>query len=241
MVSAIPNLPSKEFELPKFRLNSPKDAGDGARTSERPSIAVDRFSPSKEYAVSKQQSRDGDTLELRSAHPDKINTAAIVDPETVDPEKQAWKDVQAWAVQMKAELKQQQLELFKALLNPNNQNDNANFSKPLVIPVPSDGNISELKPETDAPIVPAYWNAENTSNRIVQMATGFAKISGLDPHAFAEKINAAIEEGFSSAHDATGDLPGAAGKLNKDTHALVQSKLKKWLDDWEASAYNQTT
>jgi hypothetical protein len=241
MVSALPNLPSVNFELPKIRLNSSKDADDGARTSDRPSKPLDKFNTSKEYALPKHQSRDGDTLELRSAHPDKTSAAGTGETETVDPEKQAWKDVQAWAVQMKAELKQQQLELLKTLLNPNSQKEDASSSKPLVIPVPTDGNISEVKPETDAPLVPEYWNAENTSNRIVRMATGFAKISGLDPRAFAEKINAAVEEGFSSAHDATGDLPGAAGQLNKDTHSLVQAKLKKWLDDWETSAYNQTT
>lgn len=86
--------------------------------------------------------------------------------------------------------------------------------------------------------VPAYWNAENTSDRIVAFATSFAGIFGDDPE-FAETIIGAVADGFSQASEVLGNLPGKAGKLNRDTHDLVFAKLDNWLEAWRAGEYNQ--
>lgn len=86
--------------------------------------------------------------------------------------------------------------------------------------------------------VPAYWNAENTSDRIVSFATSFAGIFGNDPE-FAETIIGAVAEGFSQASEILGNLPGKAGKLNRDTRELTFSKLDIWLEAWKAGPYNQ--
>lgn len=177
----------------------------------------------------------------------KAKDAAAADE--TDPTKKAWADVRAWAKRMQEELKQQQLELLKEALRKNGgRTVEAGNGKFIVLMVSLDGKTDGSKDASDATQappdaqaqVPAYWNAENTSDRIVHMATQFAKISGLDPKEFASKIKDAVQAGFDGAHAATGDLPGAAGKLNKDTKDLTFAKLTKWLEDWESAAYNQT-
>jgi hypothetical protein len=156
--------------------------------------------------------------------------------------------VRAWANRMKEELKQQQMELLKEALKRNGRTVEAGNGKFLVLSVSISGKIEGAGDSGEASAaedeepyqVPPYWNAENTSDRIVHMATQFAKLSGLDPKEFAAKIKEAVKQGFDGAHSVTGDLPGAAGKLNQDTKNLTFAKLTKWLEDWEAGAYNQT-
>jgi hypothetical protein len=86
--------------------------------------------------------------------------------------------------------------------------------------------------------VPEYWNAENTSDRIVKFATQMAEIAG-DDSGFAETIMKAVADGFDQANAATGPLPGAAGELNRKTRELTFSKLSKWLEERKAGGYNQ--
>jgi hypothetical protein len=86
--------------------------------------------------------------------------------------------------------------------------------------------------------VPEYWNAENTSDRIVNFATQMAQIAGNDSD-FAETIVQAVADGFDQANAETGPLPGAAGDLNRKTRELTFSKLSKWLDERKSMGYNQ--
>jgi hypothetical protein len=83
--------------------------------------------------------------------------------------------------------------------------------------------------ETKAiPGLPDYWNAENTSQRIVDFATSFLSIfkgSGAD---FLNTIKDAIDQGFSQAKDMFGDVPNAVSQLTDKTHALVMDKLDAW-------------
>jgi hypothetical protein len=85
--------------------------------------------------------------------------------------------------------------------------------------------------------VPEYWNAENTSDRIVKFATQMAEIAGKDSE-FAKTIIKAVTDGFDQANAETGPLPGAAGELNKKTRELTFAKLSKWLDDRKSMGYN---
>ena len=84
--------------------------------------------------------------------------------------------------------------------------------------------------ETKAiPGLPDYWNAENTSQRIVDFATSFLsafKGSGQD---FLNTIKNAIDEGFSQAKGILGDnAPDPISKLTNKTYALVMDKLDAW-------------
>jgi hypothetical protein len=86
--------------------------------------------------------------------------------------------------------------------------------------------------------VPEYWNAENTSNRIVDFAMGFAELHGEDFASFIAQIRDAIDLGFAQASQMSGPLTGSAGKLNQDTHQLVHDKLDRHLADRETTPYN---
>lgn len=203
---------------------------------------IDRFEKSIPNSKGTYSAKSGKNLDANS-DPDPNLQARINESES-DPANQAWAEVKAWAEAMKDELKHQQAALVKEILERQEpkRDQGTGTMRILHIMVKEEEFVADSAESSDlAPApVPEYWNAENTSNRIVKMATGFAKISGLNPQEFGEKIRAAIEEGFSSAREITGELPGAAGKLNKDTHELVFTKLQKWLDDWQATAYNQT-
>ncbi|NLD93088.1 MAG: DUF5610 domain-containing protein [Fibrobacter sp.] len=78
--------------------------------------------------------------------------------------------------------------------------------------------------------IPEEWNAENTSQRIVDFALSFFNSFEGKGEEFLTKIKAAIEEGFKQAKELWGDLelPDSVSNLVKDTHDLIMSKLDAW-------------
>jgi hypothetical protein len=86
--------------------------------------------------------------------------------------------------------------------------------------------------------VPEYWNAENTSNRIVDFAMRFAELHGEDFTSFIAQIKDAVDLGFAQASQMSGPLTGSAQKLNQNTHELVHDKLDRHLAEREATPYN---
>lgn len=99
-----------------------------------------------------------------------------------------------------------------------------------------DGGNREPKVEEDAPAsstteipgLPEYWNAENTSQRIVDFATSFYGLTESAGQDFYELMVGAIEEGFSQARGLLGKLPGAVDNLVTETHELTLQKLEAW-------------
>jgi hypothetical protein len=88
------------------------------------------------------------------------------------------------------------------------------------------------------PGLPEYWNAENTSQRIVDFATSFISMFQGKDDEFVSMIKDAIEKGFSEAKDTLGKLPDEVSGLVNKTHALVMDKIDKWLSD-RKTAQNQ--
>jgi hypothetical protein len=78
--------------------------------------------------------------------------------------------------------------------------------------------------------VPEYWNAENTSQRIVDFATQFLDAFKGSGEEFLKTMKDAIDAGFKQAKDLLGDLPDQVNKLVSDTHDLVMQKLDKWAE-----------
>jgi len=78
--------------------------------------------------------------------------------------------------------------------------------------------------------VPEYWNAENTSQRIVDFAVSFFDSFQGAGEEFLTKIKDAIESGFEQAKNFFGDteLPDGVSKLVSDTHDLIMQKLDSW-------------
>lgn len=95
------------------------------------------------------------------------------------------------------------------------------------------GTVDGANPadSTDGLAIPEYWNAENTSQRIVDFATQFFagfKGAGED---FLKIIKDAIEKGFNQAKEMLGELPDAVSRLVSDTYDLVMKKLDQWAQD----------
>jgi hypothetical protein len=159
-----------------------------------------------------------------------------------DPKAKQLAELREWAKQVERELRQQQHKLLERILKQSGRHVDSGDGKFLVFSVPPadrEGAAAKDGAAEDEADVPPYWNAENTSDRIVHFATQMAEISGLDPKEFAEKIKDAIGKGFDQAGEVTGALTGAAGKLNRDTRELVFAKLSKWLEARESVEYNQ--
>ncbi len=193
-------------------------------------------------------------------NPDKTDATEAQAPNPVDLKQKTRADMQSWAERVKKELLKQQREAFQEMLKYLGHSKDAGNGKFLLVML--DGatqNASSVSTKDvtkdssstsqDTAAVPAdpnqpatvpdYWNAENTSDRIVQFATQFAGIAGMGNQEFGQKIKAAVERGFELAHAATGNLPGAAGKLNQDTKSMTFAKLDNWLADKNSSPYNQ--
>jgi hypothetical protein len=161
-----------------------------------------------------------------------------------DPKAQQLAQLRDWAKGVERELRQQQQKILTQMLKRNGTGVEAGEGRYLMLFVSASADGTPIAKnggdEEDAQ-VPDYWNAENTSDRIVHFATQMAEICGLSPDEMADSIRKAVGAGFDQAAAITGALPGAAGKLNRDTKDLVFSKLSKWLEDRQSKAYNQGT
>jgi hypothetical protein len=145
-------------------------------------------------------------------------------------------ELRDWAAQVADEVRQQQRRILEEFLKRSGKFMPGYEGKFIVIqPAPED---AEAEAEDCEAGIPEYWNAENTSDRIVHFATQMAQIAGGDSD-FAETIVNAVAEGFDQANAATGPMPGAAGELNRRTRELTFSKLSKWLEEHKAGGYNQ--
>jgi hypothetical protein len=80
-------------------------------------------------------------------------------------------------------------------------------------------------------LVPEYWNAENTSQRIVDFALQFYDAFEGAGEDFLALIKGAIEKGFAEAKDLLGELPDPVSQLISDTHDLVMQKLDSWAEE----------
>jgi hypothetical protein len=79
--------------------------------------------------------------------------------------------------------------------------------------------------------IPEYWNAENTSQRIVDFAVSFYEGSGKDAEEFGKMIIDAVKEGFEQARGILGSLPDEANELVSKTEVLTMEKLDAWVAD----------
>lgn len=76
--------------------------------------------------------------------------------------------------------------------------------------------------------LPEYWNAENTSQRIVDFATSFYGLAESTGKEYYEMMRGAIEEGFSQAMGILGELTGPVNDLVNHTFELAMQKLDAW-------------
>ena len=72
-----------------------------------------------------------------------------------------------------------------------------------------------------------YWNAENTSQRIVDFAMSFRGVTTNDGKDYADIMRQAVLSGFAQAKEKMGDIPGEAKNLFNDTLKLTMEKFDK--------------
>jgi hypothetical protein len=145
-------------------------------------------------------------------------------------------ELRDWAAQVADEVRQQQRRILEEYLKRSGKFMPGCEGRFIVVQ-PAQEDAEKDAEDCEAGI-PEYWNAENTSDRIVHFATQMAQIAGGDSD-FAETIIKAVADGFDQANAMTGPMPGAAGELNRKTHNLTMSKLSKWLEEHKAGGYNQ--
>jgi hypothetical protein len=93
--------------------------------------------------------------------------------------------------------------------------------------VPEEEEVNKAKPTKELQI-PEYWNAENTSQRIVDFAVSFSGLFEGSGDEFLDMIKNAIDEGFKQAREMLGNLPDEVSGLIDDTYKLVMEKLDSW-------------
>jgi hypothetical protein len=80
--------------------------------------------------------------------------------------------------------------------------------------------------EVEAAKVPEYWNAENTSQRIVDFAMSFRGLAPeLSDEEYIKQVRDAVELGYKLAKRDVGDLPGPSAKLFNNTYNLTMQKF----------------
>jgi anti-sigma28 factor (negative regulator of flagellin synthesis) len=83
----------------------------------------------------------------------------------------------------------------------------------------------------EAAKVPEYWNADNTSQRIVDFAMSFRSLAPeLSDEEYINKIRDAVEKGYGQAKKSLGDLPGPSAKLFNDTYTTTMKKFDELLE-----------
>lgn len=105
-------------------------------------------------------------------------------------------------------------------------------------PVQTVGDILyAVAPEEKAAEVPEEWNADNTSQRIVDFALSFrGQVRGMTDEEYVEKIRSAIQDGFRSAKGDLKELPGPSAKLFNDTYEAAMKKLDDKLAEWKKAS-----
>jgi hypothetical protein len=189
------------------------------------------------------------SVPLREESPEKIEAGSQA--------RENSEEIRKVAQQIRQELRQQQAELLRRLLEGTDSKTWMSTSRDgygnthvvqlmvfvgenVEVGLDASASVNGVE-EKEAEANPEnYWNAENTSERIVNFAMSFSGAFTGAPEEFADAIKAAVEEGFRQAHAITGDLPGAAGELNRETHRLTFKKLEERLEAWKSSLYNES-
>jgi hypothetical protein len=151
-------------------------------------------------------SDDGDTVSLSYQAVEYSESVMKLQSET-DPEK-----IKELAAYIKDQFQSMKNNLLKSLFGDD------------------ENTTTELQSEQQMEI-PEYWNAENTSNRIVEFAVSFYDAAGVAGEEYLNQIRSAIDDGFKQAKDILGELPEKTADLVQNTYDLVMKKLDSWAQE----------
>ena len=169
---------------------------------------VSEYYSSKSFAI-EYSSKDGDKVTFSFESVEYQKTLMDIDAEG-KPE-----DMKKLMAYIKDEYQQMKKDLIKS------------FIKSTGGKVEEEQNVSKAKKLE----IPEYWNAENTSQRIIDFATSFFSAFEGEGSEFLSTIKSAIEDGFKQARDFLGDLPEEVSGLVDDTYSMVMDKLNSWASE----------
>jgi len=89
------------------------------------------------------------------------------------------------------------------------------------------GEVEQAEPK-EIEGLPEYWNAENTSQRIVDFATSFYGLTQCGGKEYYDMMRGAIEQGYTQAMGMLGEMPDEVSNLSKRTYELALQKLEAW-------------
>ncbi len=172
---------------------------------------------SKESLKIDYKSKDGDTVTLNykkisaSIYSNKSaqNSDTISSPVLLTPEE---------SEKLRAKLKTELYSYKEALIKSFIESNGGKYTP--ANNIEDDAEVNELEAK-----MPEYWNADNTSQRIVDFATSFLSAFKGDSSEFIKTIKDAIETGFKQAKDMLGELSGPVGKLIGKTYKMTMDKL----------------
>jgi hypothetical protein len=162
------------------------------------------------------QSKDGDTVSLNIQSVEYQKSMLAISPDEMTDED--WK-------KLIKQIKDEVLAMKQQMVDTLTDSVDGKIDKKEKKAGTTDATGAE-RPVAD---VPEYWNAENTSQRIVDFALSFRGLFKGTDEEYYNLIKNAIDDGFKQARDMLGDLPDAVNNLVDDTYALTMKKLDDWL------------
>ncbi len=211
-----PKVNASDEHLPRKRgYQLPQEEIQGARP--KYNISMEGYSYSHETLDIKYQNADGDYLELSySAENYKslsVNAQGEIGNEDM---------MKDWLENVRDFLLEQEKRLLDIIFN--------NEDSMLTSGVKQGAASKEIDPAQVLGI-PEYWNAENTSQRIVDFATSFYQAFEGSSEEYGSIIIDAVKKGFEEAKGIIGPISGPAADLLADTEALTFEKLDQWVKD----------
>jgi hypothetical protein len=196
-----------------------------AASRQQPTVAQTMITSERlesDSMILKYQNKDGDTVSLNIQSVDCQKSILTINPDTMTDED--WKKL---IKQIKDEVLAMKKEMVDTLTDSvDGKIDNTEKKA---------GTADATGAERPVADVPEYWNAENTSQRIVDFALSFRGLFKGTDEEYYNLIKGAIDDGFKQARDMLGDLPDAVNNLVDDTHTLTMKKLDDWLSGRKTS------
>lgn len=180
--------------------------------SARLSVASEYYSSEKLFV--EFQSKDGDRVSLSMEQVHYQKSMASVEGKNLSEED--WKEM---VKGIKDELLEMKREMVRAFVESTGGK----------VQPEKTGKESEVDVTAGIDGLPEYWNAENTSQRIVDFALSFRDLFEGTDEEYAELMKGAIDKGFDLAMGEMGQLPDKVNQLVSTTHSLVHEKLDAWL------------
>jgi len=192
---------------PANNSNSSSSANKSGKTGKHETATAPSYAPEKKTEAIETPK---DTVEI---------SEAALDSEKAKGNKDYWKDfdMDAFQTEIRNKLMESIHQSKKALMDAGVEFVKYDEDSILYGGVPKG---------TKAADVPKYWNAENTSQRIVDFAMSFRSMAPeLSDEEYIDQVRKAVQLGYKLAKKDVGSMPGPSAQLFNDTYNLTMKKF----------------